>query len=129
MTAPFTGSPIAHPERKLVQTRTTHIRHQSEDVAQLLNMIKTGWSTARIAGSLEQILIAFGKDDYFFGGLLLESVANIRDGNAQFIFTRWDDQRLFHWYLVQIKMDDTLIIEEYVNPPDSLHIVSPHRLA
>jgi len=60
--------------------------------------------------------------------ILIESMSSVRNGIAQFILSRWDEQ-IFRWYLVQITTEDNLVIEEWENPPDLYHVSSPRILA
>lgn len=128
MPTPFTGSPIAHPDRKLVKTYKGRVQDQTEDIAQMMSMIRTGWSTERAPRPIGEILLVLENNETVFGNILIESMSNVRNGIAQFILTRWDEQ-IFRWYLVQITTDDNLIVEEWENPPDPRHVSSPRILA
>lgn len=124
MHAPFLGSPIAHPNRKLAKTYRGRVQDQTEDIAQMMSMIRTGWSTERAPRPIGEILLVLENNETVFGNILIESMSSVRNGIAQFILTRWDEQ-IFRWYLVQITTADNLIIEEWENPPDPYHISSP----
>lgn len=128
MTHPFTGSPIAHPQKKHVRTYAGRVEDQSEEIAQFMSMLQAGWSTERAPKPVGEIILVLEQKETIFGTLLLESMSSVRDETSQFILTRWDEQ-IFHWYLVQIKTDLTFVVEEYENPADPLRARSSRILA
>lgn len=128
MRAPYLGSPIAHPDRKFVKRYTGRVQDQTRDVAQMMSMIRLGWSTERAPRPIGEILLTLEKKETIFGSILIESMSSVRNGIAQFILSRWDEQ-IFRWYLVQITTEDNLVIEEWENPPDLYHVSSPRILA
>lgn len=128
MSSHFSGPPIAHPERKLTSSFTGHIDRQSDDIAQMIAMIKTGWSTERAPKPIGTILLVLDNGVTISGTLMIESMSHVRNGISQFFLTEWDEN-IFRCYVVMIDPNNTLRVEVWENPPDPYHISSPRILA
>ena len=124
MTEPYFGPPFAHPDRKLIHTFTGHVDQQTEDLAQMISMIRTGWSTERVPKPIGQIVIKLDDDIFISGTLMIESVSQVKDGATQFFLTEWDKQ-IFRCYVVVITSTNSLNVEVWENPPDTYHIPTP----
>lgn len=119
---------IAHPQRRLLRTYTGNVNDQSDDIIEMMYMLRAGWSTERAPRPNGELYLVLDHSECVFGHILLESFSSVRNGVCQFILTRWEEE-IFHWFLIQIKTDNTLFVEEYVNPPDPQHVPSPRALA
>ncbi|OGL62382.1 hypothetical protein A3C09_00390 [Candidatus Uhrbacteria bacterium RIFCSPHIGHO2_02_FULL_47_44] len=128
MTEPFTGSPIAHPKRKLVTTFTGHVNKQADDLVQMITMLQTGWNSQRAPKPVGEITIILDDDKSISGILLIESMSHTQGGVVQFFLTEWDET-IFRCYIVIAHRDNTLRVEVWENPPDPYHISSPRVFA